>query len=101
MHTLGNGAHLVGGELDHVVEHLHDDGTVVEAQGLAVDERLAGDIVPLAVAVDIAQLVILKEQTTDTETRAHPDVVHVVFDDGVDHVVQQTIPIGIDHWQTI
>ena len=101
VHALVDGLHPGGIELYHVVEHLHGDGAVCQPHGLAVDERLGGNVVPLAVAVHVAHLIVLEHQAADAVARAHPDVVRVVLDDRVDHVIQQAVGLGIDRRQVV
>ena len=81
------GLHLVGIEGDHVVYRLHDDGTVLQTDGLAIDKRFVRHVVIAVIRMDVAHPLVLEDQTRDTIARSRPDVVLLILHDGVDHVV--------------
>ena len=92
--TLCECCHLIRIELNHVVEHLHGDSAVGKPDTPTVHKRLLWYIIPTVVSVDITQFVFIHQQTTDTIARTHPNVMGAVFDDGVYHIIQQTVLAG-------
>ena len=77
-------------EDDDVIERLHDDAPVLELRHLTIDERLIRHIVVVVEARDILHPVVGNLYAGDAIARRHPNIVHVVLDDRVDDVVQQS-----------
>ena len=84
-----------------MVKRLHDNHTILQTDGLTIDERLVGHIIIFVIRIDVVYSLVLEDQTGHTIARRHPDIVHLILHNRVDHVVQQTIALGDDLWQHV
>ena len=81
-----------------MVDGLHHDLTVVQLQHLRIDEGLVGHIVAAAETKYLLDDIVLDIDTTDTTAGTCPDVMHIILDNTMNDVIEQTVLLGEHHW---
>ena len=94
--------HLAGVKGNDMIQRLHDNSAVRQTKGLTIDERLLRNVIILIVAENISQIsVSIQFQTRDAIAGTHPDIMILILNDRMDHVIQQSITTGKRTWQIV
>ena len=91
-HRRVNRGHMTGVESNDMIQRLHDDSTISQTESLAIDKRLLGNIIILIVTDNIFQTTIIAQyQTRDAIAGTYPNIVLLILDNGMNHIIQQSI----------
>ena len=84
-----------GIECHNIVLRLHDDSTILQFHAEPVVKGAIRDIVIIVIAHYLGHYTFADDQCTNTVTGTHPNIMIVIFHDGVYYIVIQSVVVSI------